>query len=161
MTVWGLKVLHQYIPNGDDMAHTAGEDEEMEYAVHVFALVQTVEHGTRDIANSLSDDPYHRSLAHIVYQWFESHEDAQSHTHETRRLQITVVLQSSETHHRAHDGTRPYKHEQSPSPSAVLSQRRQRQWRVAARNMPVDGSMVPFAQSLFPYASCAQRMIHR
>ena len=67
----GLKVLHQYIPNGDDVAHTAGEDEEMEYAVHIFALVQTVEHGTRDVADTLCDNPDNRGWGYGIYQRLE------------------------------------------------------------------------------------------
>ncbi len=52
-------ILHQYVPHGNDMAHTAKEHEEMEDGVHVFALVERIEEGSRDVSHALGNDPYH------------------------------------------------------------------------------------------------------
>ena len=34
-----LKLLHEYVPDGDDVADATGEDKEVEDGVHVLALV--------------------------------------------------------------------------------------------------------------------------
>ena len=156
-----LKVFHQDIPYGDDMADAAGEDEEMKDAVHVFPLVEAVEHGPRDIADAFGDNPRNGSRTNTVDQRLEGHEDAQPHSHEAAGLQIAVVLEPAETHHRAHYGTRPDEHEQSPSPSAVLPQCHESQRRVAAGDVPVYCGVVPLAQTFLPHAARAQGVVYR
>ena len=39
------------------MADGAGEDEEVEHRVHIFRLIKGIKHGTRDIADTLDNEP--------------------------------------------------------------------------------------------------------
>ena len=61
---------------------------------------------------------------------------------------MAVLLQSEKTHDGARYGTRPHKDEQAPAPIASITHGDEGEWRVAARNVPVDGGMVPLAQHL-------------
>ena len=56
-----LQLLHEDIPDGDDVADGAGKDEEVEYGVHVFLLIQAVEDGTCDVTDALGNQPDHGS----------------------------------------------------------------------------------------------------
>ena len=49
-----LDIFHEDVPNGDDVADTSCQDEEVEHGVHVFLLVDTVEHGTMKMSFSIS-----------------------------------------------------------------------------------------------------------
>ena len=66
-----LNVFHQNVPNGDDVADATCQDEEVEHGVHVFLLVDTVEHGTRDVADALCDNPDNRGWGYGIYQRLE------------------------------------------------------------------------------------------
>ena len=52
-----IKIFHQHIPHRDDVTDTACEHKEVEYRMHVFGLVQGVEHGSRDVAYALGNEP--------------------------------------------------------------------------------------------------------
>lgn len=83
-----LQLLHQDIPDGDDVTDGACEDEEVEYGMHVFPLVQAVEDGSRDVAHPLGYQPDDCSGRHAIHQRFKGHKDAQAHTYETEGFQI-------------------------------------------------------------------------
>ena len=51
------RILHQHIPDGDNVADAAEEDEEMEDGMHEALLVETVEDGTGDIGNTFGYYP--------------------------------------------------------------------------------------------------------
>ena len=57
---YSLNIFHQNIPNGDDVADATSQNKEMEHGMHVFLLVDAVEHGSRNVAHALGDDPSHR-----------------------------------------------------------------------------------------------------
>ena len=56
-----IYILHQNIPNGNDMADAAQKHKKVEYGVHVSTLVNTVKYGASDITHSLGDNPYQRT----------------------------------------------------------------------------------------------------
>ena len=66
-----LNVFHQNVPNGDDVADTSCQDEEVEHGMHVFLLVDTVENGSRDVADALGDNPDNRGWGYGIYQRLE------------------------------------------------------------------------------------------
>lgn len=68
-----LHISHQHVPHGNDVTDGAGEDKEVEHAVHVSALVQAVEGGSRDVTHALRDDPCHCCRTHIVNQRLEGY----------------------------------------------------------------------------------------
>ena len=51
------QILHEHVPDGDDMTDGTGEDEEMEHGMHVFLLIERIEHSTRDVADALGNNP--------------------------------------------------------------------------------------------------------
>ena len=61
-----LDIFHQNVPNGDDVADATCQNKEMEHGMHVFLLVDAVEHGSRDIADALGDDPRHRGCGYGI-----------------------------------------------------------------------------------------------
>jgi branched-chain amino acid transport system permease protein len=69
--------------------------------------------------------------------------------------------QKSKTHDGSGNGASPDKDKKAPSPISLVSHRNERDWRVRAGNMPVDGGMVPFAQSLLPFAPGRNGMVNR
>ena len=66
-----LDIFHENVPNGDDVADATCQDEEVEHGVHVFLLVDTVEHGTCDVADTLCDNPDNRGWGYGIYQRLE------------------------------------------------------------------------------------------
>ena len=114
-----LEILHQHVPDGDDMADGTGENEEMEHRVHVFLLMEGIEHGTRDITDTLSYEPDDGRRRYGIHQRPEGYEYTQAHTYETECLHVRMFFQTNETNDRTHDGTSPHKHEQRPSPIAL------------------------------------------
>ena len=70
-----------------------------------------------------------------------------------------MVFEFGETHHRSSDGTSPNEDEETPSPIALVSQCYQGNRGVRTCNMPVDGGMVPLAQSLLPFAPGGEGMV--
>ena len=79
-------MFHQDIPDGDDMTDAACKDEEMEHGVHVFLLIQRIEDGTRDVTDSLGNQPDDGCRRDGVHQRFEGHEHTQAHANETKGL---------------------------------------------------------------------------
>lgn len=147
-----LDIFHQNVPNGDDVADATSQNKEMEHGMHVFLLVDAVEHGSRNVAHALGDDPSHRGGRYGIYQWLESHEHRQSHAHKAGGLQVAVVLEPGKTHDGSGDGARPDKDEEAPAPVALVAQRNQGDRGVGTCNVPVDGGVVPLSQSLLPFA---------
>lgn len=133
----------------------------MEHGMHVFLLVDAVEHGSRDVAHALGDDPSHRGGRYGIYQWLESHEHRQSHAHKAGGLQVAVVLEPGKTHDGSGDGARPDKDEEAPAPVVLVAQRNQGDRGVGTRNVPVDGGVVPLAQTLLPRRPGAQGVVNR
>ena len=66
---------------------------------------------------------------------------------------------------KAHDGTSyrtsPDEDKETPTPVALFTQRYQSQWRIATRDMPVDGSMIPLTQTLLPLGVVLHRVVKR
>ena len=109
------------------MADGAREDKEMEHRVHVFLLMEGVEHRTRDVADALGDEPDDGRCRDRVHQRLEGHKDTQSHAHETEGLHVRVLLQPDEADDGARDGTGPDERKETPAPVALFAQCRQRQ----------------------------------
>ena len=137
------------------MADGAGEDEEVEDGVHVFLLVQRVEDGSRDVAHALGYNPDEGSGGDAVEQGFEGNEHREAHADEAEGLEVGVLLQADEADDGACQCTCPHEEEQRPAPVTLFTQGGECQRRVAAGDVPVDGSMVPFAKSLFPLGMMA------
>ena len=121
-----LQILHEDVPDGDDVADAAGEDEEMEDGMHVFPFVQTVEDGAGDIADAFADNPDEGCCWHTVDQGFEGYEYAEAHSDETKGLDVAVVLQFAEGDDGADDGAEPHEAEEGPAPVALFAQGCQR-----------------------------------
>lgn len=88
----------------------------MEHGVHVFRFIKGIKYGACDITHALGDEPDDSRRRHRVHQRLEGHKDAQTHTHETERLHVRVLLQADETDDGADDGTGPHEYEQRPAP---------------------------------------------
>ena len=140
-----LDIFHENIPNCNDVADATSQNEEMEHGMHVFLLVNAVEYGTRDVADSFGNNPPDRSGGYGINQRFEGNQHRQSHTHKADGLQVAVILESGKTHDGSGNGASPDKDKKTPSPISLVSHRNERDWRVRTGNMPVDGGMVPFA----------------
>ena len=133
----------------------------MEYGVHIPLFVEGIENGTGDIRHALSDNPDEGSGRYRIYQRLEGYQHTQSHAHKAEGLDVRMLLQPDEADDGSRDGTHPYEAEQRPAPIALGAQRHQRQWRVRARYVPVDGGMVPLAQPLLPLRPAGQRVVYR
>ena len=155
----GLEVLHEDVPDGDDVADAAGEDEEMEDGVHVAAFVQTVEQSAGDVADALGNDPYHGGGAHTGQQGLEGDEDGEAHEDETQGLDVAVVFQTYEAHGGAGDGGKPHEAEQYPSPHTVVAHGDEGDGGVAAGNVPVDGGVVETAQHFLGLQTTGQGVV--
>ena len=132
------------------MTDGTGKDEEVEDGVHVLALVERVEDSSRDVADTLGHNPDKGGGGDAVEQGLEGHQHTQAHADEAEGLQIGVFLQADEADDGTGQCTRPHEEEQRPAPVALFTQGGERQWRVAAGDVPVDGGMVPTAQALLP-----------
>ena len=137
--------MHQDVPDGDDVADAAGEDEEMEDGMHIAPFVETVEEGTGDVADAFGYNPDEGCCWHTVDQGFEGDEDAETHSDETNGFNVTMVLQFAEGDDGADDGAEPHEAEERPSPIALFAQSNQRDGGVGAGDVPIDGSMIPLA----------------
>ena len=154
-----LTVKDKHVPYGDDVADAACKDKEVKDGMHVTTLVETVENGTGDIEDTLGDNPYDGSGADRCQERLERHEDGKPHAHETEGLHIAVLLETAETDDGAGNGRQPHKAEESPAIGPIVAQRYQRDGRIGPSYAPVDGSMVPTAQTLLPLAVAARGMI--
>ena len=103
-----LKVLHQYVPHRDDVADAAGKHKEVEDGVHVTALVQTIEDGSRNVCYTLGYNPDDGSCGHGIYQRFEGYQHRETHADETEGLDIGMLLQPYKAHNGSGNGTEPY-----------------------------------------------------
>lgn len=144
------RILQQHIPDGDDVAEAAGEHEEMEDGMHETAFVEAVEDGAGYVADAFSDYPCDGRRTHGVDERAESDEDRQAHSHETDGLHVAVVAEVAEADDGSGDGREPYEREETPAPIALLAQGDERQRRIAAGDVPVDGGVVPAAQAFLP-----------
>ena len=70
-----------------------------------------------------------------------------------------MLLQMNKTGNGASNGTRPYKGKKTPSPITLTAKRHERQRRIRTRNMPIDGGMIPLAQTLLPFRVMTYGMI--
>ena len=60
----------------------------MEDGVHILLLVEAIEYGTGDIADTFGDDPDDGCGRDGVYQRLEGHEHTQSHPHKAEGLKV-------------------------------------------------------------------------
>ena len=100
-----MGIIHKYVPYGDDVADAAEEDEEMEDGMHEALFVETVEDGTGDVGNALGYYPRDGSGADTVEKGFEGNKNRQAHAHETKGLEIAVLLEMAKTDYGAGYGT--------------------------------------------------------
>lgn len=75
------------------MTDTTSQYEEMEDRMHILALVDTIEHSTSNITNTLGNNPNDRSRRNRINERLESNQHGKSHTDETNGFQIAVILQ--------------------------------------------------------------------
>ena len=149
----------EYIPDGDDVADAASENEEVEDAVHVLPLIETVEQGTGDVADTLGHNPYNGCRGNAVDERLEGYEHAEAHADEAERLDVGVLFEADETDDGAHDGTEPHKNKESPAPVALLTEGDKGEGRVGAGYVPVDGGVVPAAQAFLPFGMMADGVV--
>ncbi len=142
----------QYVPHCQNVAHRPRQNKEMEDGVHVLALVEGVEQGAGDVADAFGNNPTDDRGADRINQGLEGDKYDQSHQHVADGFEVVVLLQTAETHDRAHNGAEPDEDEERPAPVARLVQGDEGDGRVTARNVPVDGGVVPLAQAFFPTA---------
>ena len=91
------EILHEDVPDGDDVADGAKEDEEVEGSVHVAAAApEAVEDGAGDVADALGHDPVDGDEGGSVHQRLEGDEDGEAHEAEAERLDVGVLLQAAE-----------------------------------------------------------------
>ena len=132
-------MFHQHIPDGDDVADGAGEDEEMEHGMHE-PLAEAVEDGSGDVAHALGDDPRYGSRADGEEQRLEGDEHGETHEAEADGFEVAVVAQTDKGGDGAGNGCRP-------------------DGRVASGDVPIDGGVVPLAEPLFPRVTCREGVV--
>ncbi len=155
---FGLEVLHEDVPNGDDVADGAGEDEEMEHGMHE-PLAEAVEDGSGDVADALGDNPRDGSRADGEEQRLEGDEHGEAHEAEADGFEVAVVAQTDEGGDGAGYGCRPYEDEHRPAPRPLLAHGNEGDGRVASGYVPVDGGVVPLAEPLFPRVTCREGVV--
>ena len=131
------------------MADGAQQDKDVENGVHIGLLVERIEEGTRDIHHTFGDDPRRRNHARRIPKGTKRHKDRKAHQYITDGLKMTVGITIEETEDAADDGRTPNETEKTDAPNVVLlHDGQQRDGRVAACNMPIDGGMVELPQHL-------------
>lgn len=143
------------------MTDTAGKYKEVENSMHIFPLVDAVEHCTCNVTDAFCNNPYESRCGECVDKWLESNEHTQSHSNESNGFQVTVVFEIDKANDGSCNRTSPYKTKQGEAPVALITQCNERYRGVTARNVPVNGGMIPFAQSLFPFAPSRQGVVNR
>lgn len=114
--------LGEDAPDADDVADTAGEDEEVEEGVDVGAIMREgIDYGSSDIEHSLGDEPVDGDEVHALQQGLEGDEHREAHDDEAGRLHIAVLLQPAETDDGARECGSPHKDEQAPAPPAGIA----------------------------------------
>ena len=131
----------------------------MEHGVHIPLFIDTVEYGACNITDALGDNPPDGSSGYRVDKWLEGYEYRQSHAYEANRFQVAVVFEFGKAHHRACNGTSPDKDEETPSPITLVAKGDEGDRRVGTSDVPVDGGVVPLAQSLLPLAPCREGVV--
>lgn len=116
-----LNIILQNIPNRKDMAHRAAQHEEVENGMHVGAVVEGIEQGTGDVADSFADNPTHGMRADGIHQGFEGYQYDQSHQTIADSFQMTMFLELAETDTGSNNGAKPYKTEKCPSPITLFA----------------------------------------
>ena len=124
----------------------------MEHGMHVGAVVEGIEQGSGDVADSFADDPTHGMRADGIHQRFEGNQYYQSHQAIADGFQMAMLLELAETDAGPDNGAKPYKTEESPSPIPLFAQGHQCDGGVASCNVPIDGRMVPLAELFLPLA---------
>ena len=141
-----LQVLHKDVPDADDVAEAAGQDEEVEGAVGVGAVgAYCVEDGAGDVHHAFCDEPHDGGRTDASHQRLEGHEHRETHQHVAGGFHVAVLFQIGEAHHRAGNGAEPHETKQAPSPEACVAHGNQGDGAVAAGDVPVDGGMVEAA----------------
>ena len=74
------------------MTYRAYKNKEVENGMHILFLVKGIEHCTRDIADTLSNNPDDGCCADRIKQRLKGHQYRQAHTNETKRLDVGVLL---------------------------------------------------------------------
>ena len=64
-------VVFQNIPNRKDVANGSAQNKEMEDGMHVRTLVEGIEQGSGDVADSFADVPTHGMRADGIHQCFD------------------------------------------------------------------------------------------
>lgn len=133
----------------------------MENSVHVGLLVERIEEGTSDIHHTFGDNPRRGNHTRRIPKGTKRHDHRQAHQHITDGLEMTVGITIEKTEDAADDGSTPNETEKADAPNVVLlHDGQQRDGRVAASNMPIDGGMVELTQRLLGL-SLGQSMIGR
>ena len=94
----------------------------MEDRVHELAVVERIEDGSRDVADTLGHNPDDCRRRDAVNQRLEGDEHAEAHADEAEGLDVRVLLQADEADDGARYGTEPDKDEEPPAPVALLAQ---------------------------------------
>ena len=131
----------------------------MEHGVHEAAFVQTIEHGTCEVAYTIGNNPRDGCCAHILHERFEGHKHTQPHQTEAQGFEVAVVFQAHKRCNGSCQCTAPDETKQSPTPIALVAKGDERDGGVGAGNVPIDGGMVEFAQTLLPLRLCRHGMI--
>ena len=87
-----LNKIFQNIPNREDVAHGATQNEEVEDGMHIGAFVQRVEQRSGNVTGPFTDNPTHGMRTHGIHQWLEGDQYDKSHQDIANRFQITVFL---------------------------------------------------------------------
>ena len=72
-------IIHEDVPDGNDVTDASRKDKEMEDGVHVSLFVEAIEGCTCDVADSLGNNPDDGSSAHTVEQRLECRQHRQPH----------------------------------------------------------------------------------
>ena len=132
------------------MADGAQQDKDVENGVHIGFLVERIEEGTRDVHHTFGDDPRRGNHARRIPKGTKCHNHRQAHQHITDGLEMTVGITIEETEDAADDSCTPNETEKTDAPDIILlHDGQQRDGRVAACNMPIDGGMIELSQRLF------------
>ena len=139
--------MHENVPDADDVAEGAGEDEEMEDAVGVGAVgAYGIEHGAGDVHNAFGYEPAYGGGADALHQRAESYEDREAHKNVADGLEVAVLLEVDEADYGACYGAEPNETEEAPSPPACVAHGNKGDGAVAAGYVPIDGGVVEAAQ---------------
>ena len=141
------------------MADASCQHKEVEYGMHVFFLVDTVKYSTRDVANTFCNNPPDCGWGNRIDKRLEGNENREPHANKAERLEVAVVLELGKTHDGSGNGASPDKDKKAPSPVTLFAHGYERDRGVGTGNMPIDGGMVPFAQTFLPLAPGRNGMI--